>query len=318
MMSEVDAKIREEAAGWYIRQRDPARADWDAFLGWLEENPAHNAAYDAVALVDDEIGELAATHRAAEASNDNLPPPRRSARRWFAGLAGGAALGVAALAGWPLIAPATNYAIATAPGQHRMVTLDDGTRIEMNGGTSLTLRKGDSRFASLDTGEASFTVVHDAGNPFEVKVGDAVLRDVGTIFNVVRTGDGMEAAVAEGAVMFNPDSDAVRLDAGRTIKVSASGPAVLGRVDPQAVGAWRKHRLVYQDASLSRIAADLSRNLGAAVTVAPELAHERFSGVILLGDDRPHMFARIAALLDVDAVHDGEAWHLAPHKRSSR
>jgi transmembrane sensor len=318
-MSVGDANMSEEAAGWFIRQRDPARADWDGFIAWLEADPKHNAAYGAVALADDEIGELAALIRPAEASNDNLPLPGRSARRWFAGLGGGAALVVAALVGWPLVvAPAATYAIETAAGQHRTVTLTDGTRIELNGGSRITLDKADTRFASLDRGEAAFSVVHDDAHPFEVKAGDTVLRDVGTVFDVIHTGDGVEAAVAQGAVMFNPDSDAVRLDAGRMIRVSANGSAVIGKVDPQVVGAWRQHRLVYQDASLARIAADLSRNLGAPVTVAPELAHERFSGVILLGDDRPRMFARIAALLDVDAVADGQAWHLAPRKGASR
>jgi transmembrane sensor len=180
------------------------------------------------------------------------------------------------------------------------------------------LRKGEARFASLDRGEAAFTVAHDPAAPFEVRAGDVTLRDVGTIFNVIRIGPDTEAAVADGAVLVDPDGDAIRLGAGRMIYVSGTGAGVIGKVDPSAVGAWRKDRLVYQNASMSRIAADLSRNVGALVTVAPELTREHFSGVILLDDDRPRLFARIGALLDVDAVHDGNGWHLAPRKRAGR
>lgn len=317
-MAQDDANLREEAADWLMRQRDPARADWEAFTDWLEADPAHNAAYEAVALADADFGEMLADSRGAPiASNDDVPLPGPRPRR-LAPLFGAAAAVAAGFVAYPLLTPmAATYAIETKAGERRLVTLDDGTRIEINGDSRLTLRKGDNRYASLDRGEAAFTVVHDARSPFEVTVGDATLRDVGTIFNVTRTGDAMEAAVAEGAVLYNPDGEAVRLDAGKMIRVSASAVSV-DAVDPASVGTWRNDRLVYQDVSLARIAVDLSRNLGTRVDVAPELANERFSGVIMLDHDRPRLFARVGALLDVDAVRTGHVWHLKPRKRAGR
>lgn len=320
MMSQGDAKMREEAAGWFLRQRDPARADWDGFVAWLEADPAHNAAYEAVALADDDLERWIGDRRPADIpSNDNIAHPARARARWLAGMAASVAILVGALVAYPRLNPSgAAYAIETGAGQRRLVLLDDGTKIELNGGSRLSLRRGDTRFASLDRGEAAFTVAHDPAAPFEVHSGDVTLRDVGTMFNVIRTGPDTEAAVAEGAVLFDPNGDAIRLGAGRMINVSAKGAAVIGKVDPSTVGAWRKDRLVYQNASLSRIAADLARNVGVPVTVTPELEREHFSGVILLDDDRPRLFARIGALLDVDAVHDGNAWHLAPRKRAGR
>ncbi|WP_340316423.1 FecR family protein [Rhizorhabdus argentea] len=319
MMSQGDAEMREEAAGWFLRQRDPARADWDGFVLWLEADPAHNAAYEAVALADDDLESWIVDRAPELPSNDNLPPPARARPRWFAGTAAAAAILVGGLVSYPRLNPVgATYAVETGAGRRRLVMLDDGTKIELNGGSRLGLRRGDTRFASLDRGEATFTVVHDPAAPFEVHSGDVTLRDVGTVFNVIRTGSDTEAAVAEGAVLFDPNGDAIRLGAGRMINVSATGAAVIGEVDPSTVGAWRKDRLVYQNASLARIAADLSRNVGALVTVAPELERERFSGVILLDDDHPRLFARIGALLDVDATQDGKAWHLALRKRAGR
>jgi len=318
MMSTGDAKIREEAASWFIRQRDPVQADWDGFLAWLEADPAHNEAYEAVALADGEIEELIADSRGAPApSNDNIDAPTRIGRRFALG--GVLAVVLAGFVAYPMLGPVTaTYAVETSAGQHRLVTLDDGTRIELNGDTKLSLRKGDSRFASLDKGEATFTVVHDADAPFEVRAGDVTLRDVGTVFNVVRSADGTEAAVAEGSVMFNPDSEAVLLDTGKLMRISRDGTATVSKVDPASVGAWRADRLVYQDAPFSRIAADLSRNLGTDVVVAPQLARQRFSGIILLGKDHSQLFARIGALLDVDAERVDGAWHLTPRKRARR
>lgn len=320
MMRQGEAKMREEAAGWFLRQRDPTRADWDGFVAWLEADPAHNAAYEAVALADDDVESRIGDQVLADRpSNDNIPHPARARARWFAGTAAAAAILVGGLVAYPRLNPSVAaYAIETGAGQRRMVMLDDGTRIELNGNSRLGLRRGDTRFASLDRGEATFTVVHDPTAPFEVHAGDVTLRDVGTTFNVLRAGPDTEAAVAEGAVLFDPDGDAIRLGAGRMIYVSGTGAGVIGKVDPSAVGAWRRDRLVYQNASLARIATDLSRNVGALVTVAPELQREHFSGVILLDKDRPRLFARIGALLDVDAVDDGKTWHLAPRKRAAR
>jgi transmembrane sensor len=317
-MSQDKARIREEAADWFMRQADPARADWDGFLAWLEADPTHNDAYEAVALADGAYAELVEDSRGtAPASNDNVPNRIRRGR-WFTGIGSAAAAMVAGVVAWPLIVPtAATYAVETGAGERRAVTLEDGTRIEMNGDTKLTLRKGDARFAMLDRGEAAFTVVHDQAAPFEVQAGDTTLRDVGTVFNVVRSGSELEAAVAEGAVMLNPDVDAVRLDAGKIVRVSGQ-QVVVGKIDPSTVGTWRKDRLVYQNAPLSRIAEDLARNLGHPVLLAPELARERFSGVIILGEDRAHLRARIGALLDVDAVQNGRAWRLGPRKHASR
>ena len=44
--------IQAEAIAWHIRLRDGGAADWDAFVRWLEADPARSAAYDAVALAD--------------------------------------------------------------------------------------------------------------------------------------------------------------------------------------------------------------------------------------------------------------------------
>ncbi|MDB5687365.1 MAG: iron dicitrate transport regulator FecR, partial [Rhizorhabdus sp.] len=81
-MAQGDANLREEAAGWLMRQRDPVRADWEAFTDWLEADPAHNAAYEAVALADAEFGDVLVESRGAPiASNDDMPMPAQRRRR---------------------------------------------------------------------------------------------------------------------------------------------------------------------------------------------------------------------------------------------
>lgn len=310
-MSRIDDQIKEEAAAWFVRQRDPATADWDGFMAWLEQDPARNAAYEAVALADGDYGELIADAALPQASNDN---PQVATRR-FGRMAGWATAAAAVLGAtaWPLLtAGPETYALETAAGQHDSVRLDDGTRIDLNGGSHITLRKGDNRFASLDRGEATFTVTHDPSRPFTVKVGDDVVQDVGTVFNIVHDGGVMETAVSSGEVVYNPDGEAVHVSAGQVLRLSADGKTLsLGAIAPTEVATWRNGRLVYKNAPLGRVAADLSRNLHKKVRISPEIAARPFSGVIMLGGDEAALLPRIGAMLDVTITHETDGWRLS-------
>lgn len=316
-MSQIDDQKREEAAGWFIRQRDPATADWEGFMAWLEEHPANNAAYEAIALADGDYAALVDDAALPQPSNDNRAEPRRIGR--LAGWATATAAAIVAVS-YPLLnsTPET-YAVETVAGQRNSVRLDDGTRIDLNGGSRITLRKGDNRFASLDRGEATFTVTHDPNRPFTVHVGDDIVQDVGTVFNIVHDKGGMETAVSSGEVIYNPDGEAVRVRAGQVLRLSADGTDVtVGTIAPTAVAAWREGRLVYRNASLSRVAADLSRSLHKPVRVSPEIAGRPFSGVIMLGGDEAALLPRIGAMLDVTITHEVNGWRLSSRSGDSR
>ena len=68
------------------------------------------------------------------------------------------------------------------------------------------------------TGEATFTVRHDAAHPFVVVAGDHRVQDVGTTFNLVRDRGRFSVEVIEGAVLYDPDGAAVPLAAGQTLR----------------------------------------------------------------------------------------------------
>jgi transmembrane sensor len=249
-------------------------------------------------------------------SNDNqiVARPRRRLLGW-----GGA---VAALLAGVVAVPmlqqdAGERVVQTAAGQRQSVTLADGTRIDLNGNTRLTIAEQDGRLAKLDRGEATFTVVHDASNPFVVKVGDSRIQDVGTVFNVVRTEDSTRVEVAQGLVLYNPDKEAVRLKPGQSLRVADQEDlALLGEVDPAAVASWRDGRLVYRNVPMSGVASDLSRNLGLAVSAAPDIAARPFTGVIELDGDRHAIKTRLSALLEVNVIDSGNAsWRLAARGR---
>jgi transmembrane sensor len=174
-----DATGQGAALDWVIRQRDPTFADWEKFADWLAADPAHAQTYHELAALD---GDLAALPVAAP-----VPPVRRVNRRFWLGGALAASLAVVAGIGVLRQAPADMQRIETAMGETRMVALADGSRIAINGGSTILLDKADPRRATLERGQALFHVVHRDDAPFRVSVGTAQLVDIGTIFDVTRT-----------------------------------------------------------------------------------------------------------------------------------
>lgn len=312
-MRGTQEQIMEQAIGWAIRLHRADLRDWEDFTDWLEADPAHLAAYEEVGLADLRAAEQLGRHRSAPTPAPLRRAARPVGRRML--LAGGAAAALAASVGYFMLAgPQPLQAIETAPGERRTISLAGATSITLNGGSKILLDRGNVRFARLERGEALFSVVHEPSNPFRVEAGDVLIRNVGTVFNVLNQGDTIEAEVAQGAILFSADGEDLSLSAGDTAKAEA-GAVETGRRDPTTVGGWRDGQLSYSSASFAQIARDLTRNSGIAVRARPEVAERRFSGVILLDPNRDRLRRRVSALLEVDVRLAGEGWILAPSDR---
>ena len=304
----MTAEIRDQAALWMARARDPRFSDWDGLTDWLEADPAHNLAYEAAFAGHDLAGELDTPVPVVAAA----AAPRRT--KWVIGGGAGAIAAAAALVALvtPFSAGPALMVAETRPGELRMVALADGTRIALNGGSRLVFDRTNGRTARLERGEAMFSVVHDESQPFTVDVGGQRLVDIGTRFDVVRSARASEVSVAEGAVLYDPEGAAVRLGAGRVLrKKDASRLVEVADVDPAAVGTWRTGHLVYRGATLTRIADDLGRLTGEPIGVAPDLAGRAFTGVIVVpGTDRRQFFDRLGKVLDIDIASRPQGYYL--------
>jgi transmembrane sensor len=299
----------DAAIDWVIRLRDPGFDGWDAFEAWLAADPAHADAYRRLAVADADMDDLL---RSLPSAQPSVVAPLRRAVTRRAWLGGAIAASIAGVIGFGVIErqPAL-YPVETAPGVRRSVMLEDGSRIALNGGTRVILDRRNARFAVLERGEALFDVIHHEDAPFRVAVGDATLVDVGTRFNVLREGRTTAVQVAEGAVIYNPDGEAVRLDPGQALRaIDGEAHLQLTAVSPAAVAGWREGRLIYDGQPMADIAADLARWSGQPVRADPRVATRRFRGVLSLGDGDD--IVRLAPLLDVDVRRDGGSWILAP------
>ncbi len=309
-MAQDDTALDAQALDWIVRTGDPAFDDWPDFMAWMEADPAHATRYHALsAAIDDGVASLRALQAGAVAPSIAKPARRAPQRigRW----AGGAiAASLAVVAGLSVYERRPQpYAVEAAPGAARTILLAEGSRIMLAGGSCVTIDRRDARIATLDRGEAMFVVAHDAADPFEVLVGETRLVDVGTAFDVKRTSDGMRVSVSEGAVDYDPGPNAIRMTAGQGVVVARGGVMRI-TVDAAAVGSWREGRLAFENTPMTEVAEDLSRTLGIAIAVAPDVAERRVRATIatagLARDPTP-----LAALLDVTMRRSAQGWTMS-------
>lgn len=306
----ADRTIKAAAIDWTIRQRDPEFAEWEAFADWLAADPAHGDAYHQAQALDDELSALPPPTLAPPVV---VPLPARKPlwSRRSVWMSGAIAASVAVLVGVSQLAPST-YPVETAMGEQRELVLADGSRIEMNGGTLLLLDKRDERKIRMEHGQALFIVVHRAEAPFRVSAGESRFVNIGTIFDVTQNAQQTSVAVSEGAVAFNPDSENVRIDAGKRLTVSeASGEAVLTSVDAAQVGGWREGQLIYDGVPLAAVAAEVERTTGFRIRTTADTAGILFRGALNTGADAERLAGDLAALSGTRAVRDAEGWTLS-------
>ena len=313
MLDARESSILDQAISWHVRLQDATEEQWQEFAAWLDEDPSHNQAYEAVAdedtAIDIALEQL--TPPEVAANDDEFLPqqaPRASHWRWGA-LAATVALvvgvGYATLGGQQ-----DGQRYVTGAGETRIVALDDGSQIALNGGTEIVLSGDGPRLAELKSGEAHFEIRHDPRRRFTVVMGAQKIVDIGTIFNIVRDSDGIRLEVAEGSVRYEGFGKSLDMQAGATLVATGGGKITSGRKTPALIGSWIRGELVYRDADLTTVARDLQRSSGKTIAVAPGLAEQRFTGVIQTRGDKDQLRNRIEGLLGVHVSEAGESWTL--------
>ncbi|ALC12711.1 FecR family protein [Sphingopyxis sp. 113P3] len=308
MRPNSSSDIEARAIDWVIRQRDPAFSDWDGFADWLAENPVHAEVYDAIASLDADLDAMPPASSPQVVWHE-VPARRRVPRRaWFGGAVAAALVAVVSLSSFNLLGDANR--IETAAGEHRTVTLPDGSKIEINGASVVTLDDDRPRFARLEQGEAMFQVVHRDEDPFVVEAGSAEIVDLGTAFNVVRRNAQTSVAVSEGVVAYNPRRENVRVAAGQGLDAADGAAPKVKNIEATNVGGWRTGLLVYNGTPLADVADDLRRTAGMEVRVAAEARDVPFRGALVIAQDRARTIADLAALSGTRATRQGSGWVL--------
>ncbi|OYX33391.1 MAG: hypothetical protein B7Y99_07480 [Caulobacterales bacterium 32-69-10] len=299
----------EQAADFLARLQgdDASDADLLAFETWLSASPENWAAYDRLELLSSEIDARAAEALEALRAPTVAPrSPRPRPARWSRWAVAGAMAAAAAVAAWIWLPGTVAPQVYEADrGQIREVALGEGTRITLNTQSKIEVAmERRARRVVMSEGEAAFDVAQDPRRPFLITVGDRTVTVVGTEFNIANRTGRLSVTVTRGVVEVSPlageQGDVVRLVRSQRLLHDVGGAAQ--RVEtvaaPENAFSWKKRRLIYDDASLDQVVADLNRYFPRPVQLEGDAKTLRFSGVLMVADEDA-VLRRLEELLPV-------------------
>ncbi|HEY5238141.1 MAG TPA: FecR domain-containing protein [Rhizomicrobium sp.] len=299
--------VEEIAAAWLERRDRGGWTDQDQteLDAWLAASPAHMTTYWRLDGAWNYADRLAALGSSANYESEAIAPERKPVRRWFGLAIAAVFVAVAGIAAASYLLRTKDVTYATAIGGHRLVTLADGSKIELDTDTVLrTAISSDRRIAWLDKGAAFFQIVHDASRPFIVITGDQRVTDLGTAFMVRRDTQRVEVAVVDGRVWFdaanghatdNNHMQPVLLARGDEAIVMRGALSLVKKPAPQLLGelGWRRGVLVFNNTPLAAAAAEFNRYNHEQLVVADRAAGRMLIGATFRTSD-VDLFARVA------------------------
>ncbi len=303
-----------DAAVWLARLHGPQEeAVRPALDAWLAEDPAHAEAFG---RANETWAILPRAARLGQEEDRSRPSFARPRVLYPAALAACLLVVVGFAAFWWSLAGAGAY--ATAPGEQKVATLADGSRIALNTDTRVDVRfNADRRQIELDRGEAMFEVAHDAGRPFVVIAGDTRIQAIGTVFTVRRTRDDVIVTLIKGKVAVShgrPRTGGLAeaplvLRPGEKLTEPADGPRRIEPESVEAATAWRRGQTVFYETPLGSAVTELNRYGGPPIVVDdPRVAALPVSGVF--ATNAPDFAEAVATLHGLRIEKDGDALHI--------
>lgn len=281
--------VRNQAAHWVTSLNSGEWTDEDQrrLDVWIAQDARHRFEFERARIAWERIGRFPAgaipqmkAARCSKAPLRMLPIAASFAVLFIAGI-------VAAL--WFSAGQDKAVLYSTARGEQLSVALADGSTMQLNTDTVVMVEYGwRMRTIRLERGEALFTVAPGDERPFQVMAAGGEIRDLGTRFSVSRSSDEVAVLVLEGAVTVKTAQSAFRqpLGAGERIGFGPSGRLLpVERVDAEAVTAWTRGRMVFDNVTLIEMARQVARYHDVRIVVDdPASASLRVSGTFKTND----------------------------------
>jgi transmembrane sensor len=270
------AEIKKEAGEWLERKDRPGWNDADQreLDAWFAQSPAHLLAYHRVAEAWKQAERLTALRGPTSVEENAKARPRTMLMRIAAAIAVTAIFAVGA--GAYFLARPNGQTFETHLGDHKIFTLSDGSRIELNTNSAVRIDMASGRrMASLEKGEAYFEIAHDSSRPFTVKVANHRITVLGTKFRVRNAPDKVEVALLDGRVWFDTEAkgkhpQSALLSPGQVLVATAQGMSVTSQ-PPRALEndlSWRNGLLVFRHTSLIDAANEYNRYNARKIVIA--------------------------------------------------
>ena len=331
--------IEREALHWIERTEDPDFTDeeGDAFRVWYAASEENRSAYDGFLTT---IGAVRAAHEtgAPDLPSSPLSSSDESASFPWPHIAGMAAVLTlcVGIGLWAVLSGGLQEGIryASAVGEQRVVTLDDGSVVTLNTASEIRVYYSERRRrVDLVKGQAAFDVASDPARPFQTYTDEGMIFVLGTVYDVrLREGETVFTLVEGSALVGDREAaegwrrwrarvddghmprDVVMLAPGeqvRALQAETLSGVTLSEVTAANVDhamLWKQGLVVFNDVSLAAALEEMNRYSRTRLTLADDagLRALSISGRFDAGD--PQAFAENLQFIfpDLKAVAEGE------------
>ena len=201
----------------------------------------------------------------------------------------------------------TMQSLSVPRGQNCQITLADGSKVWVNGGSTLRYPSHFEENRQIElTGEALFDVVKNGNMPFVVSAKGVCVKVIGTRFNVRGyAAEPLTVSLFRGAVSVyreNNEQQSVVLRPNEQLTVSGED-MTKHRMDAD-VAAWKDGLLVFKSATMAQIITHLQTCYGVKITVKhPSLLNIRYSGKFRQSDGVVNILDIISRVQYFKVVH---------------
>ena len=317
--------IRREAARWAELETSGrlGHDDREEFQSWLAASPAHELEFELMRhlLESEELStalsvDADGVERAGRRHGLRVPGlPKALPWRFAIGMGVAASLLAVAvpvvlsgLSSREIPVPAAIQTTSlidqyeTAKGEYFSTRLDDGTQLELNGGTQVEVSFTEkSRHVTLNAGDVAFDIAKDASRPFSVETVHGRVTAVGTAFTVSRFEGRTAIAVTEGRIRVDTKAGLqmpTYYDAGKRVSMDASGDLVVSDFVPDDGMDWQTGWVDTPGITVEDLAALVERRTGMVVVVEADAAVLEVSGRFRI-DEPAAVFRRVGLIHNV-------------------
>ncbi len=298
----------EEAAGRWLELHDFGGLTAEAqasFESWLSVSLAHRAAYVRLRSAWERTERLAALREPMRpaAMARRLLRPRLFRHVAILGIMS-AVLGAVTLH----FSNTDETRYQTAIGDREIITLADGSHVELNTDTILRAAvSANRRLVYLDQGEAYFDIKHDASHPFVVRSAHYQITDLGTEFVVRKQAKRFEVALVSGRARLDTTdalgtTQSTIFTPGDVAIADTKSVAITKKVE-RAIAAklgWRRGVLVFDNTTLADAVSEINRyNREQIIVSDPSIARLTLVGTFPAND----LELVLAAATDVYGLH---------------
>lgn len=297
--------VQREALDWIgrVHSGNATQDELAAWERWGEQSPAHAQAR----ALAQKIVHLTRSH--APQPDEALTPVPLHERPVTRRIAlGGLGLAVAGygltnppMGLWPSIAElSSDY--RTRVGEQQRVALAKGLSVELNTATSVRVQnKPGKPGIRLVAGEVAVNADLPAGQHFIATVDDGEVVAQKASLDLYKTGTGFRATCLSGAVTVRQAGAQTALGPGETVAcvLGEGGPGKPYKVDTDVVAAWRHGQIVFRNAFLREVVAEINRyRRGEIILMSSRIGDRKLSGSFSLShlDDMADHLAVFASV----------------------